>query len=157
MTSDQSAGRRPVVFEEASNSDEELHIHQEGILFRSHEALKPFITIKMARVRVADVQQLGTCFHSVISICSLSVFPHLFPFGYGHPGTERKEKLSFHQCIKHYSYTYSGRVDQDDTVQFTASDIISRKGAVAQISPVRKLNPSEITNCESVAASELAE
>ncbi len=45
LTSDQSNVRRPVVFEEASNSDEELLIHQEGILFTSNEAVKPFTTI----------------------------------------------------------------------------------------------------------------
>ncbi len=58
LTSDQSNFPHPVVFEEASNSDEERPIHQEGILFTSNKAVKPFPTIKMAIARVLDVQQL---------------------------------------------------------------------------------------------------
>ncbi|OWZ10973.1 hypothetical protein PHMEG_00016074 [Phytophthora megakarya] len=29
-------------------------------------------------------------------------FPHLFPFGRGHPGDERKYHISHKECIKHY-------------------------------------------------------
>ncbi len=43
-TSDQRNVPRPVIFEESSNADEELLIHQEGILFASHEEVEPDTT-----------------------------------------------------------------------------------------------------------------
>ncbi len=52
ITGDQSNVRRPVVFEEASNADEEPLIHQEGILFTSNEAIEPVATLKIASPRV---------------------------------------------------------------------------------------------------------
>ncbi len=51
--------RRPVVFEEATNEDEELLIHKEGILFTSNEAIEPVKILKMASAGGIYVQQLG--------------------------------------------------------------------------------------------------
>ncbi len=75
---DQSNVRRPVVFEEARNADEELIIHQEGLLFTSNEPEEPVSTLKIASARVLDVQQHGTSFLLVIRICSPSYFPIFF-------------------------------------------------------------------------------
>ncbi len=47
------------MFEEARNCDEELIIHQEGLLFTSNEPEEPVSTLKIASARVLDVQQHG--------------------------------------------------------------------------------------------------
>ncbi len=94
--------RAPLLFEEAKNEDEELLIHQEGILFTSNEAIDPITTLQMASARVIDVQQLGNFVPFSDPNLFAKLFHHLFPFGYGHPGTERKVTVGLQQCVKHY-------------------------------------------------------
>ncbi len=56
-TSDQCNVRRLVVFEKASNENEELLIHQEGmILSTSNGAIEPVTTLNLESARVTDVQ-----------------------------------------------------------------------------------------------------
>ncbi len=75
------------------------------------------------------------------------LFPHLFPFGHGHPGTDRRVSVSLQQCKKHYLSISSRRFAQDDTFPLIAFDIVSRKRAMGQINPVRT---SQCKNCSSV-------
>ncbi len=73
------------------------------------------------------------------------LFPHLFPFGYGHPGTERKLNVSLEEFA------------QDDTFLLIAFDIVTRKTAMSKAALMCKLNPGNISTCDSVTASELSE
>ncbi len=59
VTSDQRNVRRPVIFEEAKDEDEELLVLQEEILLTFDESIEPVTTLEMASARVIDVQQLG--------------------------------------------------------------------------------------------------
>ncbi len=84
VTSEQCNVRRPVVFDKASNVDEELLI-----LFTSNEAIEPVATLKMASARILDVQQLGDFQNrltavQIVLFCDpnlfAKIFAHLFPF-----------------------------------------------------------------------------
>ncbi len=103
---------------------------------------------------VLDVQQLGNFVPFSDPNLFAKLFPHLFPFGYGHPGAERKVEVSLEQCIKHYLSIYSRRFAQDDTFPLIAFDIVSRKRAMGQNSLMCKINPKEMANCESVTAAQ---
>ncbi len=74
----------------SSNADEELFIHQEGILFTSNEAIQPVATFKMASARVLDAQKLGDFVPFSDPNLFAKLFPYLFPFDHGHPRTERR-------------------------------------------------------------------
>lgn len=53
------------------------------------------------------------------------MFPHLFPFGRGHPGDNRKHPVSQEECIKHYLLLSSRRFAEDETFSFVAFDRLS--------------------------------
>ncbi len=69
----------------------------------------------MATSRVLDVQQLGKFVPFSDPNLFAKLFPRRFPFGYGHPGAERKVPVSLEQCIKHYLSISSRMFSQDDT------------------------------------------
>ncbi len=141
VTSDQSTVRRPVVFEKASNENEELLIHQEGIPFTSNGAIEPVITLKLASARVIDVQQLG----NFVLFSDLNLvaerFPHLFHSDMVIQGQKKRTGQACIMC-KHIS-TCTRRVAQDDTFPLVAFDIVSRKRAFGQISLMCKIYPTE--------------
>ncbi len=96
-------------------SDEEQIIHQDELLFTSNEPKAPVSTLKIASARVLDVQQhVNFVLFSNRNLFA-KLFPHIVPFGYGHPGTERKVNVSFGQCVKHYLCLSSRKFPQYDT------------------------------------------
>ncbi len=119
--------RRPVVFQEASNADDELLIHHEGVLFTAHEAVEPVTDLKM-------VQQCGDFVPFSDQNLIAKLFPHLFTFRYGYPRTERKVAVSLQQCMKHYLSIYSRICAQENKFPLKAFYIVSRKRAMGQIS-----------------------
>ncbi|OWZ02958.1 hypothetical protein PHMEG_00025393, partial [Phytophthora megakarya] len=50
------------------------------------------------------------------------MFPHLFPFGRGHPGDERKYPVSHEECVRHYLLLSSRRFAEDELFSFVAFD-----------------------------------
>ncbi len=98
VKNDQSNVRRPVAFEEASNADEELLIHQEGIPFTSNEAIEPVTAPKTASARVIDVQE----YCSFVPICdtNLALSHCTWP-----SRTERKVSVRVEQRLMHYLST----------------------------------------------------
>ncbi len=124
---DKSNVRRPTVFESASNVNEELFIHQEASILASHKNIEPATVLKLATSRVADVQQSGQLVPFSDPNLFAKLFPHLFPYGEGHPGKNRKVSVSVQECVKHYLRLSSRRFPQDETFPLTAFDIISRK------------------------------
>ncbi len=59
--------------------------------------------------------------------------------------------------MKHYLCLSSRIFAQEDTFPLIEFDIVSRKRAMSQIAPMCKLNPGDISTCDSVTASELSE
>ncbi len=79
VASDQRNVRRPVIFEEGSKGDEELIIHQERILFTSHEAVEPVTTLKNAKFKGFSCTAVRKfLFNLVIRICFAKLFPSSF-------------------------------------------------------------------------------
>ncbi len=100
----------------------------------------------MASARVIDVQQLGIFvpFSDPNELAKL--IPHLFPFVYGHPGTERKVTVGLQHCVKHYLNNSSSRFSQDDTFPLRAFENVSIKRAMGQITLMCKINPAQMAN-----------
>jgi hypothetical protein len=53
------------------------------------------------------------------------MFPHLFPYGRGHPGDERRVHVSLDSCIRHYSQLSSRRFAEDDLIMVASFDHLS--------------------------------
>ncbi|OWZ05712.1 hypothetical protein PHMEG_00022143 [Phytophthora megakarya] len=60
------------------------------------------------------------------------LFPHLFPFGRGHPGEDRKLHVAVEECIKHYSLLSERRFAEDELFALVAFDLISLRNMYIQ-------------------------
>ncbi len=56
----------------------------------------------MANPIVLDVQKFGDLVPFTDPNLFAKLFPHLFPYGNGHPGANRKVSVSVHEFVKHY-------------------------------------------------------
>ncbi len=126
-------------------------------MFTSTENVEPSTALQLASARVVDIQQKGNSIPLSDVQLFAKLFPHPFPFGYVHPGTERKINVGLQECIKHYLKLSNRRFALDDTFPLIAFDIVSRKIAMAHISLMSKLNGREMSAFECVTASELAD
>ena len=71
------------------------------------------------------------------------MFPHLFPFGRGHPNERhRRVKVSFQDCCKHYLHLYSRRFAQDSHFILYAFDTIAMSKAYENLSVSLNLRPN---------------
>ena len=57
------------------------------------------------------------------------MFPHLFPYGRGHPGETRRVAVSRGECIRHYCLLSSRRFAQDHYFVLTSFDRLSLERA----------------------------
>jgi len=84
------------------------------------------------------------------------MFPHLFPYGRGHPNEMRRRiKLSPFQCIKHYLLLSSHRHAQDRSFTLAAFDKLSMEHAYTIVSVRAKQNPYIYKNFHTVEVKDL--
>ncbi|POM61644.1 hypothetical protein PHPALM_29316 [Phytophthora palmivora] len=69
------------------------------------------------------------------------MFPHLFPYGRGHPGEERLVPVSYDGCIKYYTMHSSRRFAEDDTFLLVTFDRLSTQKMSTWISLTCKRYP----------------
>jgi hypothetical protein len=62
------------------------------------------------------------------------MFPHLFPFGRGHPGEHRSVPVSLRECIKYYTTLRSRRFAEDELFVLVAFDRIAMQNMYSQTS-----------------------
>ncbi|ETI34165.1 hypothetical protein F443_19275 [Phytophthora nicotianae P1569] len=62
------------------------------------------------------------------------MFPHLFPFGRGHPGERRTVPVSLRECIKYYTMLSSRRFAEDELFVLVAFDRIAMQNMYTQTS-----------------------
>jgi hypothetical protein len=62
------------------------------------------------------------------------MFPHLFPFGRGHPGEKRRVSVSLKECIKYYTMLNSRRFAEDELFVLVAFDRIAMQNMYTQTS-----------------------
>jgi hypothetical protein len=60
------------------------------------------------------------------------LFPHLFPFGTGHPGQYRKIKVSRQECITYYLHLSGRQFDRDSLFILYAFDSLSLDRSLSQ-------------------------
>jgi hypothetical protein len=53
------------------------------------------------------------------------MFPHLFPYGRGHPGEPRHVPVSFNACIRHYGLLSGRRFAEDELFMLASFDYLS--------------------------------
>ncbi len=85
-------------------------------------------------------------------------YPHLFPYGEGHPGTTRKVAVSFEECVRYYLRLGNLKFAQDMTFPLVAFNIIARKTVAlsttirAKLSPMAFAEMGDVTQEEVVSA-----
>jgi len=60
------------------------------------------------------------------------MFPHLFPFGRGHPGERRRQTVSMKECVKHYLALCTRQFAEDELLALVAFDRISMMNMYVQ-------------------------
>jgi len=84
------------------------------------------------------------------------MFPHLFPYGRGHPNElKRRIKLSAFECAKHYLMLSSRRFAQDKYFTLAVFDRLSMANAYTRISVRAKQKPQIFSNFDKVEVPEL--
>jgi hypothetical protein len=83
------------------------------------------------------------------------IFPHLFPYGHGHPGELRQVRVSFQECIKHYTMLSSRQFAEDELFTLVAFDRISMQNMYVQNSIRCQRFPEMYRGYESIGADEL--
>lgn len=84
------------------------------------------------------------------------MFPHLFPYGRGHPKeTKRRIKLSPFQCAKHYLMLSSRRFSQDRNFTLAVFDRLSMENAYTRVSVRAKQKPQLYKNFNTVEIKDL--
>jgi hypothetical protein len=84
------------------------------------------------------------------------MFPHLFPYGRGHPGEEREIPVSQEACIKYYSMLSSRQFAQDETFMLVAFDRLSTQKMFMQISLTCKRHPGLFHGYEAITHDQLS-
>ena len=84
------------------------------------------------------------------------MFPELFPFGCGHPDSERRVRVSFHACIKRYLLCASKRFAQHPTFAMASFDQISKMKAFVNTSiQIKCKSASDIEAINAVQSKDL--
>jgi hypothetical protein len=82
---------------------------------------------------------------------SALMFPHLFPYGRGHPNErKRRIKMSAFECAKHYIMLSSRRFAQDKYYTLAIFDRLSMANAYTRINVRAKYNPKVYKNYDTV-------
>jgi hypothetical protein len=84
------------------------------------------------------------------------MYPHLFPFGRGHPGESRCVHVSKHDCMRHYAMLSSRRFAQDPTFMMTAFARLSLENMYMLTSVKCKRNGSLFQGYETLSQEDLA-
>ncbi|KUF95473.1 cation-transporting ATPase 13A4 [Phytophthora nicotianae] len=84
------------------------------------------------------------------------MFPHLFPFGRGHPGDERPIFVSQDACMKYYSMHSSRRFAEDETFLLVAFDRLSTQRMFMQISLTCQRHPEVFRGFDAITHEELS-
>ncbi|RLN89653.1 hypothetical protein BBJ28_00021477, partial [Nothophytophthora sp. Chile5] len=85
------------------------------------------------------------------------MFPHLFPYGRGHPGEKRAVSVSLEACIRHYSMLSSRRFAEDELFMLINFDHISLQKMYTQVALRCKRNPALFEPFSEVSESDLAD
>jgi len=83
------------------------------------------------------------------------LFPHLFPFGRGHPGESRKVAVSLKEAIKHYVMLSGRQFAEDELFTLVAFDRISLQNMYIQNSVRCKRFPHLYDGYESIGVEQL--
>ena len=86
------------------------------------------------------------------------MFPHLFPYGRGHPNElGRRKKMSAFECAKHYLMLSSRRFSQDKYFTLAVFDRLSMANAFTRVSVRAKQKPEIYSNFDTVEVKALDE
>jgi len=80
------------------------------------------------------------------------MFPHLFPYGCGHPGQSRQIPVSFKECVKHYTLLSGRQFSHDELFTLIAFDRISLTNMYTQNSMRCQRFPSVFCGFESIGS-----
>ncbi|OWZ07530.1 hypothetical protein PHMEG_00020066 [Phytophthora megakarya] len=83
------------------------------------------------------------------------MFPHLFPYGRGHPGDKRQIKVSQNACMRHYSLLSSRRFAEDLTFFLVAFDRLSTQKMFTRISLTCKRYPDLFDGYDTISSHQL--
>jgi hypothetical protein len=75
-----------------------LAIDEAPIAVKEH-----FVTSTVSTKREFEIRRSNQIANDVSETLLARMFPHLFPFGRGHPGEDRKIHVSVEECVKHYT------------------------------------------------------
>jgi hypothetical protein len=84
------------------------------------------------------------------------MFPHLFPFGRGHPGEHRSVPVSLRECIKYYTTLRSRRFAEDELFVLVAFDRIAMQNMYSQTSFRCQRFPQRFDGYETIDTDSLA-
>jgi len=70
------------------------------------------------------------------------MFPHLFPYGRGHPGEQRQVPVSFDACIRYYSQLSTRKFAEDELFMLVSFDYISLQKMYTQVALKCQRNPA---------------
>lgn len=70
------------------------------------------------------------------------MFPHLFPYGRGHPGEPRHVPVGLNTCIRHYAMLSSRRFAEDEIFMLASFDYLSVQKMYTQLALKCQRNPT---------------
>ncbi|RLN92727.1 hypothetical protein BBJ28_00020432 [Nothophytophthora sp. Chile5] len=85
------------------------------------------------------------------------MFPHLFPYGRGHPGEARPVPVSLEACVRHYGMLSSRRFAEDELFMLVAFDHISLQKMYTQVALKCKRSPALFEPFSDVSEADLAD
>ena len=81
-----------------------------------------------------DIQRSGSMLHDSADDIFSRLYPELFTYGLGHPGTKRAAAVSFEQCCAYYLQISSRKPSNNDFSTLISFDEVSRKRTLAAAS-----------------------
>jgi hypothetical protein len=102
------------------------------------------------------VRQSNNFFNDISVDCFARLFPHLCPFGHGHPGEHRRDHVSVTECVKYYISLSERQFAEDELFALVAFDRISMENMYIQNSVRCRRFPHMYNGYESIATDQLA-
>lgn len=139
----------------AATEEEETEYHQNTSMLFDALPNTTIESLKLARdtVLIRNRGRLVTDYD--MNLLALA-YPDLFPFGYGHPGTNRAVQVSFEECCRYYFRLSNRRFAQNVTFPVVVFNICGRRRVALSTSIRCKMRPDEFRSFAGVTRDELA-
>lgn len=138
------------------SSDEHL-LHQHSSILIEDQDTASIEALQFAALKVVDIQRYGKLLPDRTPDFFARLFPELFPYGQGHPGSPRSVPVAMQKCCAHYIRLSGRHFAQHPWFSLVAFDSISRKRAIESTSISCTINPRDNAKISAVTPEQLSE